>query len=59
MTWSGADTATLTITTGDVAGLQPGYRPEDHLPELNVVVAAAVFPGILHAEDATIDVSGT
>jgi hypothetical protein len=57
--WNDANTATLTITPGDIAGLQPGYRPEDHLPAVNVVVAAAAFPGILNAEDATIDLTGT
>jgi uncharacterized phage protein gp47/JayE len=59
VTWSDTHTATLTITPGDIGGLQPGYRPEDHLPEVNVVVAAAAFPGILHAEEATIDLTGT
>lgn len=59
VTWNDADTVTLTITAGDIAGLQPGYRPEDHLPNVDVVVAAAAFPGILNAEDATIDLTGT
>jgi uncharacterized phage protein gp47/JayE len=58
-TWNDANTATLTITPDDIASLQPSYRPEEHLPEVNVVVAAAAFPGILNAEDATIDLTGT
>ena len=58
VTWNDADTAILTITAGDVAGLQPGYRPQDHLPTVDVVVGAAAYPGILDAEGATIDLSG-
>jgi hypothetical protein len=59
LTWNDADTATMTITASDIEGLEPGYRLEDHLPTVNVVVAAAAFPGILNAEDATIDLTGT
>ncbi|HEX6708700.1 MAG TPA: baseplate J/gp47 family protein, partial [Rubrobacter sp.] len=57
--WNDTGIATLTITPGDVAGLEPGYRPEDHLPTVDVVVGAAAYPGILDAEGATIDLSGT
>jgi hypothetical protein len=59
VTWNDAGTATLTITADDIAGLQPGFRPEDHLPNVDVVVAAAAFSGILQAEDATIDLTET
>jgi uncharacterized phage protein gp47/JayE len=59
VTWNDTDTATLTITPGDVADLEPGYRPEDHLPDVDVVVGAAAYPGILDAEGATIHLTGT
>jgi hypothetical protein len=59
VTWNDTGTATLTITPGDVADLEPGYRPEDHLPDVDVVVGAAAYPGILDAEGATIHLTGT
>jgi uncharacterized phage protein gp47/JayE len=59
VTWNGTDTATLTITPADVADLEPGYRSEEHLPDVDVVIGATAYPGILDAEGATIDLTGT
>ncbi len=53
MSWSATDTATLTIADTDVAG----YREEDHLPAVNVVVGAAAYPGVASTDEATIDLS--
>jgi hypothetical protein len=59
VTWNGTDAATLTITPADVADLEPGYRSEEHLPDVDVVIGATAYPGILDAEGATIDLTGT
>lgn len=56
LNFAGASTATLAITTQDVEGLTPGFRPDDHLSDgVRVALSAAAYPGLLAAEDASID----
>jgi len=53
--FEGTSTATLEITAQDVDDLEPGPTDSHRLTGVEVELGAAVYPGILGAEGATID----
>jgi Baseplate J-like protein len=55
LNFEGTSTATLEITAQDVDDLEPGPTDSHRLTGVEVELAAAVYPGILGAEGATID----
>ena len=50
-----ASTATLEITAQDVEALEPGPTDSHRLTGVEVELGSAVYPGIIAAEGATID----
>jgi hypothetical protein len=53
--FEGTSTATLEITAQDVGTLEPGPTESHRLTGVEVELGSAVYPGIVAAEGATID----